>query len=139
MEELKTLNYCLQAAKRAYDQETVRQRHAMDKAEYLFKYLTLLTTAFNIAVSVISKMNQVNTTNSVFFGLYILMLTAGIIGIVGTLMIQIPRKTKQFALGTEELKRVQSEPAKYRTDMERTYQEILWMDTITIRLRENND
>ena len=139
MEELGVLKYCLGAAKRAYEQENVRQRNAMDKAEYLFKYLTLLTTVFNVAVSVISKMNQVNTADFYFIALYVPMLTAGFIGIASTLLIQMPRKIKQFSLGTEELKKVQKEPARFRTEKEWTYQEILWMDTITTRMRANND
>lgn len=139
MEDLKALNYCLQSAKRAYEQETERQRITISKAEYLFKYLTLLATAFNIAVSVISKMNNVNTGKFTFMGLYFLMFSAGVIGILSTLMIQKPRKIKQFSLGIEELKKVKSEPEKYDTDWKRTYQEILWNDTITKRMRENNN
>lgn len=138
-EELKALDYCLQLAKRAYDQETLRQKNAMSKAEYLFKYLTLLTTAFNIVVSIVTKMNNVNTAECKFLTLYILMLAAGAVGIVSSLMIQAPRRTKLFSLGIEELKRVQSNPAQYYTDFDRKYQEILWTDAITKRMRENSD
>lgn len=139
MEDLKALNYCLQSAKRAFEQETERQRITVNKAEYLFKYLTLLATAFNIAVSVISKMNNIDTAEFTFRGLYFLMLAAGMAGILSTLMIQRPRKIKQFSLGTEELKKVQNEPAKYSTECKLIYQEILWNDTITKRMRQNND
>ena len=139
MEDLKALKYCLQSAVKAYDQETERQRITINKAEYLFKYLTLLATAFNIAVSIISKMNNVNTADSAFRMFYFLMLAAGVVGILSTLMIQRPRKIKQFALGTDELKKLQNNPGKYDSDCKRTYQEILWSDTITKRMRENND
>ena len=138
-EELKALDYCLQLAKRAYDQETMRQKNAINKAEYLFKYLTLLTTAFNIVVSVISKLNNVNTAECKFLVLYILMLVTGAAGIISSLMIQIPRKTKLFSLGIKELERVQENPDKYYTDFKRIYQEILWTDAITKRMRENSD
>lgn len=138
-EELEALNYCLQFSQRAYDQELERQKSAMSKAEYLLKYLTLLTTAFSITVSVVSNMSGVDTTGIVFWGLYLLMLAAGMIGIISTLMIQRPRKIKLFSLGIEELKKVQEDPEKYRTGCGRTYQEILWIDTITKRTRANND
>ena len=138
-EELKALDYCLQFSKRAYDQEIMRQKSALNKAEYLFKYLTLLTSAFNIVVSVVSKMNDINTAEPEFVVLYILMLAAGATGIISSLIIQIPRKTKLFSLGIEELKRVQANPVKYHTEFERIYQEILWVDTITKRMRENSD
>ena len=139
MEELKALNYCLQFSKRAYEQETERQKNVLVKSEYLFKYLTLMATAFNIAVSIISKMNNVDTTKFAFWGLYILMLATGATGIIAALMIQKPRKIKQFSLGTEELEKIQRKPDKYSTDCERTYQEILWIDAITKRMRENSD
>lgn len=139
MEDQKVLSYCLLFAKKAYEQETERQRITISKAEYLFKYLTLLATAFNIAISVISKINNVNTSEYAFRGLYFLMLASGVLGVLSTLMIQRPRKIKQFSLGVDELKKVKNEPGKYDSDCKRIYQEILWSDTITKRMRENND
>lgn len=139
MEDLKALQYCLQSAKQAHEQETERQRITVNKAEYLFKYLTLLATVFNIAVPVISKMNNVNPTEHIFRWLYFGMLASGVIGILSTLMIQRPRKIKQFSLGTEELKKVQANPEKYNTECKLIYQEILWSDTITKRMRKNNN
>lgn len=138
-EELKALDYCLQLGKRAYDQEVMRHKNAINKAEYLFKYLTLLTTAFNIVVSVVSKMNNIDIAEREFVVLYILMLVAGAAGIISSLLIQIPRKTKLFGLGFEELKRVQANPDKYDTEFKRIYQEILWTDTITRRMRKNSN
>lgn len=139
MEELNALKYCLQFAKRAYEQEAERQRHASDKADYLLKYLTLMTTAFSITISVVSKMSSVHIVGAVFWGLYIPMLGAGVIGIVSTLMIQTPRKIRQFPLGKEELLRVQKDSSKFDTEYKRIYQEILWTDKITVRLRKNNN
>lgn len=139
MGDQEVLNYCLQFAKKAYEQETERQRITISKAEYLFKYLTLLATAFNIAIPVISKVNNVNTSEYVFCGLYFLMLASGVVGVLSTLMIQRPRKIKQFSLGVDELKKVKKEPNKYDSDCKRIYQEILWSDTITKRMRHNND
>lgn len=139
MEDHEVLNYCLQFAKKAYEQETERLRITISKAEYLFKYLTLLATAFNIAIPVISKINNVNTSEYVFRGLYFFMLASGVVGVLSTLMIQRPRKIKQFSLGVDELKKAKNEPNKYDSDCKRIYQEILWSDTITKRMRENND
>lgn len=138
-EEQKTLEYCLQLARLAYEQEADRQKNARSKAEYLFKYLTLLATAFNIAISVVSRMKNVNTSEPEFLGLYILMLIAGAVGIISSLWIQIPRRTKIYSLGSEELKRVQADPVKYATEFDRIYREMLWTDTVTKRMRENGD
>lgn len=139
MGDQEVLKHCLQFAKKAYEQETERQRITISKAEYLFKYLTLLATAFNIAIPIISKVNNVNTSEYVFCGLYFLMLASGVVGVLSTLMIQRPRKIKQFSLGVDELKKVKKEPNKYDSDCKRIYQEILWSDTITKRMRNNND
>lgn len=137
-EEREALNYCLRFSKRAYDQELERQKNVMNKAEYLLKYLTLLSAAINIVVSVVSKMSTIDTTGTVFWALYILMLMAGAIGIISTLMVQRPRRIKQFSLGTEELVRIKKDPVKYSTEYARIYQEILWSDTVTERMRKNN-
>ncbi len=139
VEEKEAMDYCLRFSRRAYDQELERQKNVANKAEYLLKYLTLLSAAINIVVSVVSKMIAIDTTEMAFWGLYILMLAAGVVGIVSTLLIQRPRKIKQFALGTEELGRIQSDPTKYSTECGRVYQEILWSDIITKRMRENNN
>lgn len=139
MEEENALKYCLQFAQRAYDQEMERQRYAASKADYLLKYLTLLMTAFNITVSVVSKMSNVRIAGIIFWGLYIPMLVAGVVGIVSTLMIQKPRKIRVFPLGKEELLKVQNDSLQYDTDCKRIYQEILLTDKITVSLRENNN
>ncbi|MDE6386775.1 MAG: hypothetical protein K2L82_03075 [Lachnospiraceae bacterium] len=138
-EELKALKYCLQFSKKAYEQETERQRHAMGKADYLLKYLTLLMTAFNITISVVSKMSSVHIVGVVFWGLYMPMLLSGILGIISTLMIQKPRKIMRFPSGKEELLKVQRNPSEYDTECKRIYQEILRVDKICDRLKENND
>lgn len=137
-EEREALNYCLRFSQKAYDQEVERQKNVMNKAEYLLKYLTLLSAAINIVVSVVSKMSAIDTSGTVFWGLYILMLAAGAFGIISTLMVQRPRRIKQFSLGTEELVRIKKDPAKYGTEYARIYQEILWSDTVTERMRKNN-
>lgn len=139
MEELDALKYCLQFSEKAYEQETERQRHAMNKADYLLKYLTLLMAAFNITISVVSKMNSLHIAGVVFWGLYVPMLVSGILGIISTLMIQKPRKIRRFPLGKEELLKIQDNPSKYDTDCKRIYQEILRIDKISDRLKENND
>ncbi|MDE7197280.1 MAG: hypothetical protein K2O15_00190 [Lachnospiraceae bacterium] len=138
-EEKEALNYCLRFSRRAYDQELERQKNMMGKAEYLLKYLTLLSAALNIMVSVVSKMNDIDTASIAFWGLYILMLTAGVAGVISTLMVQRPRKMKQFSLGVEELERIQRDPVRYSTECGRIYQEILWNDTVTKRMKENNN
>lgn len=137
-EEKETLDYCLRFSEKAYNQELERQKIVVSKAEYLLKYLTLLSAAINITVSVVSKMSEISPTGIAFWSLYILMLLAGAIGIISTLFVQRPRKIKQFALGSEELGRIQEDSAKYSTQCGRIYKEILWSDTITERMRENN-
>lgn len=137
-EEKEALDYCLRLSERAYSQELERQKNVMSKAEYLLKYLTLLSAAINIVVSVVSKMSNIETTGTVFWTLYILMLIAGAIGIISTLLVQRPRKIKQFSLGAEELSRIKEDPVKYSTEYGRICQEILWNDTVTKRMRENN-
>ena len=137
-EEKETLNYCLRFSERAYEQELERQKSVMSKAEYLLKYLTLLSAAINIVVSVVSNMGVIDTTGTIFWFIYILMLAAGGIGIISTLLVQRPRKIKQFSLGFEELARIKDNPVKYGTECERIYQEILWSDIVTKRMRENN-
>lgn len=138
-EEKEALDYCLRFSRRAYDQELERQKSVMSKAEYLLKYLTLLSAAINIVVSVISKMSANDITGTVFWILYILMLCAGAFGIISTLLVQRPRKIKQFSLGSEELVRIREKPDKYSTQCGRIYQEILWCDIVTKRMRENNN
>lgn len=138
-EEKETLDYCLRFSRKAYEQEMERQKSVVGKAEFLLKYLTLLSAAVNIVVSVVSKMIAIDTTRVVFWVLYILMLTAGGLGIIGTLLVQRPRKMKQFALGSEELVRIKNNPDKYSTECRRIYQEILWSDIVTTRIRENNN
>lgn len=137
-EEKEALNYCLRFSQRAYDQELERQKSMMCKAEYLLKYLTLLSAAINIVVSVVSKMSTIDTTGILFWALYILMLAAGGVGIISTLLVQRPRRIKQFSLGSEELTRIKDDPVKYSTECGRVYQEILWSDIVTRRMRENN-
>lgn len=139
MEELNALKYCLQFSEKAYEQETERQRQAAGKADYLLKYLTLLMTAFNITISVVSKMSNIHIVGIVFWGLYVPMLVSGILGIISTLMIQKPRKTRCFPLGKEELLKVQNNPSEYDTECKRVYQEILRIDKISDRLKENNN
>ncbi len=138
-EELDALKYCLQFSKKAYEQQIERQRHAMDKADYLLKYLTLLMAAFNITISVVSKMSSVHIAGSVFWCLYVPMLLSGMLGIVSTLMIQRPRKIRQFPSGKEELIKIQQNPSEYGTEYKRIYQEMLRIDKISDRLKENND
>lgn len=137
-EEKEALDYCLRFSGRAYDQELERQKSVMGKAEYLLKYLTLLSAAINIVVSVVSKTGAIDTTGAVFWGLYILMLAAGGVGIISTLLVQRPRRIKQFSLGSEELARIKDNQDKYGTQCGRIYQEILWSDIVTKRMRENN-
>lgn len=118
-EEKEALDYCLRFSGRAYDQGVERQKSVM--AEYLLKYLTLLSAAINIVVSVVSKTGAVDTTGAVFWGLYILMLAAGGVGIISTLLVQRPRRIKQFSLGSEELARIKDNPDKYGTQCGRIY------------------
>ncbi len=120
-EELKTLEYCLQFARKTYEQETERQKSTANKADYLFKYLTLMTTAFSITVSVVSKMNNISVSGIIFWSLYLTMLTVGIIGLLSTLMIQRPRKIRQFPKGTEALAKVQQTILKLTCLMEKSY------------------
>lgn len=65
-------------------------------------------------------------------------LAAGGVGIISTLLVQRPRRIKQFSLGSEELARIKDNPDKYSTQCGRIYQEILWSDIVTKRMRENN-
>lgn len=139
MEELKIFEYCMQIGEKACEQELERQKIIAAKADYLFKYLTLLATAFSIAVPVIAKMQNVSTSAPLFTILYLLLVVTGIFGIFSTLMIQKPRKIRQFPLATDELKKIQAEPVNYDRDCKQIYRKILYTDKITQTLRENND
>ncbi len=139
MEEKKVMEFCLAASQRACEQEQERLKSMRDKADYFFKFVTLLATAFNIAVPVIAKMQNVKFDMLLFRGLYFCILLISVVGVLATLFIQRPQKFVEFPLGTDELEKVKQNNQQYSSEFNRIYLEILYTDDFTAKLRDNND
>ncbi|MDO4304120.1 MAG: hypothetical protein Q4D94_09405 [Bacillota bacterium] len=139
MEEMKVMEFCLAASQRACEQEQERQRSMHGKADYFFKYVTLLATAFNISLPVIAKIQNVEFDTVLFGVLYYSILVVSVVSVIATLLVQRPQKVVEFPLGTEELTKAQQNVEEYNSEFERIYFEILYIDDFTSKLRENND
>lgn len=133
------IQFCQQMSDEAYEQELNRERIIGVKTEYLFKWLTLLTAIFNIAVPIIATETSVDFEGSVFVILYALMMVFLLGAMVMVAAINFPRKVKRNPSGSEWMKRIQNHPEKYETENDFIYQNILCKDVIIEKMKKNNN
>lgn len=133
------MEFSLEISEETYQQEMHREEVLTRRIDYLFRWLTLLVSVFNIAVPIIVKEVALNYKKFGFVFLYVILMLLLIIAMVIIVYLEFPRKVKIYPLGCDILKRAKEEPQKYEDTISINYQKILYQDTVTRQLQNNND
>ena len=133
------MEYCVEASVEAYTQEKNRAEIIRGKADSLFKWITLFVSIFNIAVPLIVKNSQIDYKDKLFVALYVFLMVFCVMSMIFILSVQFPEKIKFPILGTVILKKAKEQPEKYVDEIKRTYQRIIFLDTMTKQMRTVND
>lgn len=133
------MQYCLEISEESYKQEQHREEVLKGRVDYLFRWLTLFISIFNIVVPLIVKEAEVDYKDKVFVGLYIILMLLLVVAMLIIIFLEVPRKVKIYPLGADILKKAKEEPDKYTNEIEYRYQKILYRDAATRKIQQNND
>lgn len=137
------LEMCNERSISAYENELERQKNLNNKADLLFKWLTLLIAVFNFIISILTRLKGEAGKYGNQAGIYFGMMVFFMLAFVTLLIINFPAKRKLPSLGSEQLKKIQSEYGSNSIDdnfvcKKILYKEILEHDVITKELRSHN-
>lgn len=133
------MEHCLEISEERYKQEQHREEILKGRVDYLFRWLTLFISIFNLAVPLIVKEAKLNYKDKWFVILYLLLMVLFVAAMLIIVFLEVPQKVKIYPSGTDILKKAKEEPDKYTNEMKFRYQKILYRDVITGKLQQNND
>lgn len=133
------MEFCLEIGEQSYQQEKHREEVLTRRIDYLFRWVTVFASVFNIAVPVIVEEVELNYKNVGFVVLYIILMLLLVIAMIIIVYLQFPRKVKIYPLGTDILAKAKEEPQKYVDTISINYQKILYQDVVTGQLQRNNN
>ena len=137
MREVDILKHCLQISREAYEQELERQKAIGVKADYLMKFYTLLIAILNLSLPLIIQYTQIQNLKAWRY-FYILAMGSLLLGIIFTLMIQMPRKVSLSQVGTAVLKEVKEAEDDICQEIW-IYKNILRLDKRTFSIEKVNN
>lgn len=134
------LEMCNERSISAYENELDRQKNLNNRADMLFKWLTLLIAVFNFIISVLTKFDGETEKCENFTVVYFAMMIFFVLAFVALLVINVPTKRELLNLGSEQLKNIQKEKEKCIDSVywNILYKNILEHDVITKKLRAHN-
>lgn len=133
------MEYALKMGNEAYKQEQERSQILRLRVDYLFKWLTLFISVFNIMIPLLTKEIGFDYTDSVFIGLYILLMILALAAMIIILSLNYPKKIKRFPTGCEILKIKDQLVGDSDADINMLYQQILLQTRLTQQLSDCND
>lgn len=133
------IEYCQKISDEAYEQEKSREKAINNKADYLFRWLTLFVGVFNIAIPIIIKETQIDYKDTWFVVLYILLMVLIVGAMLTIVVLNLPQKVKIYPSGSDILKKIQRDSNKNDNNVFQTYQNVLYRDILTKQLSKNND
>ncbi len=136
---MSVIKFCLEVSEESYQQEKHREEVLKGRIDYLFRWLTLFVSVFNIAVPIIAKETSIDYENCGFVVLYVLLMILLVTAMIIIVCLEFPKKVKIYPLGSDILKKVKEEPEKYKDEMSNNYQKILYQDAVTKQIQANND
>lgn len=133
------MRFCLEVSEESYQQEKHREEILKGRIDYLFRWLTLFISVFNIAVPVIIKEAAIDYKDCGFVFLYVLLMLLLVAAMIIIVCLEFPQKVKIYPLGTDILKKAKEEPQKFEDAIANNYQKILYRDAVTRQIQKNND
>ncbi|MDD6071044.1 MAG: hypothetical protein PUC12_09585 [Clostridiales bacterium] len=133
------MDFGLEVSEESYRQEKCREEVLKGRIDYLFRWLTLFVSVFNIAVPIIVKETSIDYKNCGFIILYVIIMILLVTAMTIIVCLEFPKKVKIYPLGSEILKKAKEEPQKYKDAISNKYQKILYRDTVTRQIQKNND
>lgn len=136
---MEILEYCQKIGEESHKQEVERKRIIDMKCDYLFKWLTLFTAIFNVAIPVIVQSIGDNCLRGIYLLLYVSLMVFLVLAMLMVIFCNLPQKVKLYPLGHEALKEIQKNPKKYNSKEDLKYQNILYKDALTKQMKNNNN
>ncbi|MEY8324694.1 hypothetical protein AALB47_12410 [Lachnospiraceae bacterium 54-11] len=133
------MGFCLEVSEESYQQERHREEVLKNRIDYLFRWLTLFISVFNIAVPIIINEAAIDYKNCGFIFLYVLLMLLLVAAMIIIIFLEFPQKVKIYPLGTDILKKAKEEPQRFEDAMSNNYQKILYRDAVTRQIQKNND
>lgn len=136
---MELFSLCEKATDEVYQSELKRQQSVINKTDFLFRWLTMIVSIFNISLPLIVKQVNININDKKFVLLYTLLMIILLCDMGLTICVNYPIKYKSDMMGSDWLKFIKDNPDKISNEMDFRYYHILTTDIVSKRLRDNND
>lgn len=132
------MQHCLQMAKDSYQQEKERSKRISDKADYLIKYITILSGILTLCIKIFE--NSLETLNEQKYYNYVMVIMVVLFVITIALLLSVMRPVKVILLptGTMYLKAIQNDNSNFNEMWKYIYYETVQYSKATARLEKIN-